>query len=86
LKRAKGLEPSTFTLARSRFAVGKGISTSTLTMIGITQRRISAEQPCRNKNPDLNLPEEVIRGLQNLSDAFRTGIIAIIRAGTQKPG
>jgi hypothetical protein len=86
MKRAKGVEPSTFTLARSRSVVGKGISTSTLTTIGVTQHRISAEQPCRNKNPVSNLPDEVMRGWQNLSDALRVGIIAIIRAGTQKSG
>ena len=86
MKRAKGVEPSTFTLARSPYRVGKGIATSTLTMIGTTQRRISAEQPCRNKTPGLNLPDEVIRGWHNLSDALRVGIIAIIRAGNQKPG
>jgi hypothetical protein len=73
-------------LARSRFIVGKGISTSTLTTIGFTQRRISAEQPCHSQTAGFHLPDEVVRGWQNLSDALRTGIIAIIRAGTQKPG
>jgi hypothetical protein len=73
-------------LARSRFIVGKGISTSTLTTIGITQRRISAEQPCHSKIAGFNLPDEVIRGWENLSEALKAGIIAIVRTGTQKAG
>jgi hypothetical protein len=85
-KRAKGVEPSTFTLARSQYIVGKGISTSTLTTIGITQRRISAERLCHSEDAGFSLPDEVIRGWQNLSEALKAGIIAIVRCGTQKAG